>query len=266
MSDLLDEIERYCDAVPRRVARTETLGPFTLFVNPGAGMPYYARPSLGATSFTPADVTNVLERQHELGVPRAFEWVDEMTPALAVAIEAAGVGVHRHPLLVLDPASRPVETLGKGVQARFVTPEDDVALHSAVAAVGFAHAGGPGEQGIAALLAAARSQSEDAIAVQRRRLAEGLQVMAAAYADGHPVAAGSHQPVDGVSEVVGVATLPAYRRRGLASAVVSLLIDDVLDRGMHVAFLSAADEDAARIYERLGFRRCATACIAEAED
>jgi hypothetical protein len=69
----LAEIEAYCDAVPRLTARTEELAAFTIFVNEGLGMPYYARPRLGATSFTAEDVLRVRARQRELGVPEAFE-------------------------------------------------------------------------------------------------------------------------------------------------------------------------------------------------
>jgi predicted GNAT family acetyltransferase len=80
---------------------------------------------------------------------------------------------------------------------------------------------------------------------------------------GEPIGVGSHQPLNGVTEIVGVATLPAYRRRGVGAAVTGALADDAVRRGIRTVFLSAADADVARLYERLGFRRVATACIAE---
>ena len=70
-----------------------------------------------------------------------------------------------------------------------------------------------------------------------------------------------HQPVDDVTEVVGVATLPAVRRQGLGGAVTGALVEDALARGVETVFLSAGSEDIARVYARLGFRRVATACI-----
>src|SRR5438045_976245 len=106
MDGLLSIVERYYDAVPRRAAGVETLGPFTLFVKRGSGWPYYARPTLGATEFSPAEVTSVRRRQRQLGVPEAFEWVAETSPGLGPAIEAAGLAVREHPLMVLDPVSR----------------------------------------------------------------------------------------------------------------------------------------------------------------
>ena len=73
---------------------------------------------------------------------------------------------------------------------------------------------------------------------------------------------GSHQPVGRVSEIVGVATLPAFRRTWDRGAIVGLLIEEALKRGFETVFLSADDEAVARLYRRLGFRPIATACVA----
>ena len=56
---MLADLEGYYDAVPRSAARVEEIGPFTLFVGPGA-WPYYARPRLDR--FTVADVEAVRAR------------------------------------------------------------------------------------------------------------------------------------------------------------------------------------------------------------
>ncbi|MFF3401980.1 GNAT family N-acetyltransferase [Streptomyces sp. NPDC002659] len=86
--------------------------------------------------------------------------------------------------------------------------------------------------------------------------------MAAAVEDGKALCAGQHQPVGPISEIVGVGTLPTARRRGLALAVTAALVADARSRGVETLFLSAGDDDAP-IYARLGFRRVATALIAE---
>ena len=67
----------------------------------------------------------------------------------------------------------------------------------------------------------------------------------------------------GAAEIVGVATLPSARRRGLGAAVSALLARQALDTGHDLVFLAAADEDVARVYARIGFRRIGTACILE---
>ena len=77
------------------------------------------------------------------------------------------------------------------------------------------------------------------------------------------LAGGSHQPVGEVSAIVGVATLPSARRRGLAALVTARLVQDARERGAELVFIEAEDEDVARIYGRLGFERVGTACVAE---
>ncbi|MFI9722389.1 GNAT family N-acetyltransferase [Streptomyces sp. NPDC052396] len=92
----------------------------------------------------------------------------------------------------------------------------------------------------------------------------GRTLVAAAVVDGSVLGSGQHQPVGAVSEIVGVGTLPSARRQGLAAAVTAELVRDAgARRGVATVFLSAGDEDIARLYARLGFRRVGTALIAE---
>jgi predicted GNAT family acetyltransferase len=53
--------------------------------------------------------------------------------------------------------------------------------------------------------------------------------------------------------VVGVATRPGWRRRGLASAAVGALCRDCLRRGMRFLCLFYDNPEAGRIYRRIGF-------------
>jgi ribosomal protein S18 acetylase RimI-like enzyme len=265
----LHEIERYYDGVPRSVAFAEIIGPFTLFVNAGPGWPYYARPTLGAQHFTAQDVQLVRERQRRLQVPESFEWVAETTPALDEPARAAGLVVGRHPLMVYEtndliqrPPADPADPAE--VEVRLVMPSsDDLALLSAIAEVAFTHAGtAVGPQGIDDARSAVKSDPAE-VAFRQERLRLGRTVMVEACIDGEPVGVGSHTPLDGVTEIVGVAVLPAFRRRGIAAALTSALVEDALRRDIGTIFLSAGDADVARVYERIGFRTIATACIAE---
>ncbi|GAA2490335.1 hypothetical protein GCM10010406_28060 [Streptomyces thermolineatus] len=272
--DLLDRLERYYDAVPRSGARAEDFGPLTLFVREGEGWPYYARPALGHSGSVSADdVARVRARQRELGAPESFEWVAENAPALRDAVERAGLVVHEHPLMVLGPdvplpdVPLPGATgRADGVAVRIVGPDDPV-LPSALAVphLAFADAGTRvGAAGRAELDEAVRNSAGDgSVEAAAQRIRAGLSRVAAAVEDGVALSAGQHQPVDGVSEIVGVGTLPAARRRGLGLAVTAALVADARSRGAGTVFLSAGDDDVARIYARLGFRRAATALIAE---
>jgi ribosomal protein S18 acetylase RimI-like enzyme len=261
---LLDRIEAYYDAVPRADSRPETLGPLTLFVADRPGFRWYARPSLGADGITADDVAAMRQRQRALGQPESFEWVAEITPSLAAAARRAGLAVSELPLMVLDPAAARPPPAPAGVELRLVRPDDDLARIDAVARIGFAVGGtAVGQLGVTALAGQAAEASPALLTKQRERLVTGRTVSAVALVGGDPVSVGSHQPVGEVSEVVGVATLPAMRRRGIGAAVTGLLVADAVGRGVETLFLSAGSDEIARVYERTGFRRVGTACIAE---
>ncbi|MEU7040314.1 GNAT family N-acetyltransferase [Streptomyces varsoviensis] len=268
----LARLERYYDAVPRSGARAEDFGPLTLFVREGegAGWPYYARPTPGHRGpVAAADVDRVRARQRELAVPESFEWVAETTPGLRAAVEQTGLAVREHPLMVLDPTAAAAPAAAgeaDGVAVRVLRPGDP-ALPSALAVphLAFAAPGtGVGAAGAAELAELVRRQAGDG-SVERitARIRAGLTCLAAAVADGAALCAGQHQPVGDVSEIVGVGTLPSARRRGLGQKVTEVLVADARSRGVETVFLSAGDDDVARMYARLGFRRIGTALIAE---
>lgn len=260
----LATIESYYDAAPRSCARVEELPPFRLVVNEGAGWPFYARPRPDAASFAPADVTAVRRRQRELSVPEAFEWVAELAPDLRRAAQEAGMAVSEHPLMLYEALGDGPAGIPPDVDIRIVRPDDGLQLIGAVAPLGFSAPGTDiGEADIEDLRRLAAQRTPETIAFERERIATGRTVMAVALTHGLPVGVGSHQPLGGVSEVAGVATLPAYRRRGIAAAVTALLVRDALERGVTTIYLSAGEAAVARIYAGIGFRTIATACIAE---
>lgn len=266
---LLARIEQYFDALPRNAARAEDFGPLTLFVREGRGWPYYARPTLAwAGPAGAAEIDRVRERQRDLGIPETFEWVADLHPHLREAAEKSGLTVHEHPLMALDPrAGLPASDRSvPGLSVRALTPEDP-ALPSALAVPRLAFAetgtavGAGGRPDLEQMLSATANDGSIDHVITRMRA--GWTVVAAAV-DGHTaLAAGQHQPIGTVSEIVGIGTLPTERRRGLGLAVTSALAADARARGVTTVFLSAGDEDVARIYGRLGFHRIATALVAE---
>jgi GNAT superfamily N-acetyltransferase len=248
--------------VPRHGARSvEQLGPFTLFNR--RWRPSYARPTLGHSTFTAEDVARVAERQRALGLPEAFEWVKETTPGVAAVLDAAGFAVSEHPLMLLvDPRGVPA----RDVAIRLTTEDDDPCVIGSVAEVAFGSPGtARGPDGVEEMLlrAAAKPPDPAADAYEREQWRTARSVWAVALDAGQPVAAGGHQPLDRVTEIVGVGVLPAFRRRGIGAALTAFLVHDALARGVQTVFLSAGDETIGRVYERAGFRRVATACTAE---
>jgi ribosomal protein S18 acetylase RimI-like enzyme len=79
------------------------------------------------------------------------------------------------------------------------------------------------------------------------------------WLEGQPVGVGMFtSPFDGVTEIVGLATLGPYRRPGIATRLTAQAVERALGQGAEVVCLTAADERAGRVYERVGFVRYAT--------
>jgi ribosomal protein S18 acetylase RimI-like enzyme len=199
-----------------------------------------------------------------MGLPEEFEWVLETSPGADAAMTAAGLDVQRCPLLVLETLTQ-VEP-PPGVTVSLVSADDpDLAAVEAVAALAFGDGGtAVGQAGPAERDAAVARVTAGRLSDLRTRLRAGEQVRAVARGPEGPLAAGGYQHAGGVAEIVGVATLPSARRRGLGAAVTALLAGHALDAGMATVFLSAQNDDVARVYERVGFRRVATAGLASA--
>ena len=274
-TDVFVRLERFYDAVPRDAAVAEEIGGFVLFVREGEGWPYYARPRPGAGTPSAADITAVRRRQRELGAPEAFEWVHETVPDLLAVARSAGLEVLLAPLMVLERAALVPDLPLPDAAIRLLDPAspgfaDDVAAARAVAHLGFstpAAAVAPGQ--LAAGPAGPRERdalprlSRAAIEAQRRTYAGGLLTGAVVESpvDGI-LASGVIQRVGDVAEIAGVATLPSARNRGYASQLTASLARQALQEGVDLVFLSAGDDDVARLYSKVGFRRIGTACIA----
>jgi ribosomal protein S18 acetylase RimI-like enzyme len=250
--DVLADIERYYDAVPRPLTTAEEVGPFTLFLpDPGTGWTFYARPRLGGgDAFTAEDVRRLIARQDELGAPRNLEWVHETTPTLLAAAQEAtsgmpGVDLGEYPLLVLPahvevPDAPDVRILG--------ADDPDLGRSNDVVHAAF----GGSDQVV-----------ERPLGRRPQLVRDGILVVAAAYVDGQVAGGGTSAPRGNGAELMGIAVPPRFRRRGLGSALTRGLVNAVRERGARVVLLSAASDDAASIYRQVGFVDVGTACILE---
>lgn len=281
-SDHFDRLEQFYDALPRPWARVEEIGSLELFVREGEGWPYYARPRRGSHTPSAADLTDCRARQRELGVPEAFEWVHETTPDLLAVARSAGLDVLLAPLLSLDPQALVPDLPVPGATIRALDPDSpgfaaDLAAARAVARLAFAapahrsplgvtektlliEGAGPSERDATADLAV----TDEAVGGIRRMLAGGDYEMVVVESPEEGIlATGTSQRVGDVAEVAGVATLPSARGRGYASQLTAALSGRLLNRGAELIFLAAGDDDIARLYTKVGFRRIGTACVAE---
>lgn len=279
-SGLFDRLDRFYDALPRPWSRVEEIGSLTLFVREGEGWSYYARPRPGSHTPSAADIIETRRRQRDLGVPETFEWVHETTPDLLAVARSAGLDVLLAPLLVLDPAALVPDLPVPGATIRYLDPAAasftaDLRASRAVARLGFGapayrtpleitektlviEGAGPAERD------ADEAPSPAAVRQARAMYDTGdyLTAVAESPTDGI-LATATSQRVGDIAEIAGVATLPSARNRGYASQLTATLCRRLLAGGAELVVLSAGDDDLARLYTRVGFRRVGTACIGE---
>jgi len=136
-----------------------------------------------------------------------------------------------------------------------------VAASRAVADVGFAAAGtAAGAEGPAERDSAGKAPQQRVLDL----ISDGaLRVAVAEHLRHGVLATGRTMPVAGVTEIVGVASLPAARRQGLGAAVTAALVEDARAAGVETVFLTASSDDVARVYRRIGFDRIGTGYAAE---
>ncbi len=217
--------------------------------------------------FNADEVCALLGRQGELGLGRSIEWLHSLETALTDACIEAGLDVVLRPMLVADANA----FIGAGVPPAVTSVSVSVlaadhpllGTHRNVAHVAFTHGGTAiGLQG---------ALERDAVPVDpvgeawfRSRVAGGHTIAVAAFdGSGEMVGVGSAQPVVdpalgfSAAELTGIAVLPSHRRRGIAASITATLGAACAAMGVRTVLLSAQDDDVARVYERIGFRRVA---------
>jgi predicted GNAT family acetyltransferase len=170
----------------------------------------------------------------------SVELIEEASPGLAEVLAANGMTIAaRPPLLVVEPADLIVPDLPEGVTASVVSSAEELAEADAVAASAYEMELGE------------RSFQPDP--------ADGGSVLV--RVDGAPAATAAWTAVaDGVTEVAGVGTVHAHRRRGLGAIATAYATQQAFEvAGATLAWLTPGDDGADRIYRRLGYAPKATA-------
>jgi len=216
--------------------------PFTLFLHLSDPMRFlnYAIPDAPVAPDAAAiEALRAAFRRHNR-LPR-LEWVEEAAPCLARALTNAGMQEElRTPLMACEPHE--LVSADASVESLVVAPVVDEELRE-LADLQRAAFGQP-------------SLAPDAEPSDPRRGGGGAVLARVA---GVPAAAAAWTaPVDGVTEIVGVATGEAWRRRGLAGTVTAAAGRGAFAAGASVCILSPGGETAQRVYERAGFHRVAT--------
>ena len=222
-----------------------SLPAFTLFLHPSDPNPEsnYALPD----SPNPDPLAAALDRLREVCArherrPRIM-FVEQYAPGLATGLRAQRFAESgRAPLLIctaesLRPSQAPqrfgVAILDEG------TPDRAVRAHLEVHARGFDPRS---------------TESFDDEAVERFQ--HDLEIVTAftAYLDGVPVAAATLLPAyGGLAELVGITTLAPFRGQGIGGALAVAATRHALAGSVDTVSLVAADQQASRVYTRIGF-------------
>jgi ribosomal protein S18 acetylase RimI-like enzyme len=244
------ELQDYMRNAAARSHAVYPCAPFHLYLHETDDFRFfnYAIPDVPLEGVTPAQLDALRAAFAARGRTLRFEFLHEYAPRLGPALAALGVPVEgENPLLVCTPdAFRPIEAPAGLHFVRLApeSPDRDLVDHIETASRGFGDEWG--------------TVLPERVAELRRRLASGEGGFLARSGE-EPVAAGSYTvPIDGFTELVGIATLPAHRRRGIAAALTAVLAADAFARGVRTAFLTAADDNASRVYQRCGFYRIGT--------
>jgi ribosomal protein S18 acetylase RimI-like enzyme len=235
-------------AVRRLGGKVLRAGPFEVYLHPDPRAPGfgYAQPiePLPPDSDVLSGVDELRALFASRGLPLSIEFNGPLFLGLPPLLEAAGLVVsEREPLQVLDPAGfTPVRAAD--VDVRFLQPSDSDRTLSDYQRI-FTEV----------LLERPYEETPERLARLRDEVKKcGGGSHALAIVDGRAAGTGFVSTAEGVSEIARVATLPHARRRGVASTLTSVMLEEHLGPGSQVAWLTAASRPAQLLYEKLGFR------------
>lgn len=244
------QIQHYLRESARQRYDVVAVPPFTIFLQPLKSDIHanYAIPdtAMGGDLQAPLEALRKVFAEHRR-FPR-FEFIEGFAPELAPALQRAGfVEEERTVLMICTPETYQPAPHVPGLVMTRLTNQSPLA-------------------DVRALITVQQQAFEDdhQAVVTDEDAKYFLQWLTGstfflAKLNDQPVGAGSLlPPLDGVAEVAGIGTLSAFRRRGIAAAVTAAAANEAFDQRVGIAFLTAADENAGRVYERVGFRPFAT--------
>lgn len=175
------------------------------------------------------------------------EFLDALAPTLIPALAQAGfVQTGAATVVVCTPDTyRPAPTmpgLSSVILARDLSPEDiDINLHTSE--LGF-DPFNPRARHTEAQLFQETLMTDRAFLLRLHR---------------QPVAAGMFAEIhQGVTELVGVTTLPQFRRRGFAAYLTGYMTQVAFARQVDLAFIICDDDDVVNVFRHVGYKPCAT--------
>lgn len=214
------------------------VGPFVVGFSSTSASPYanYAVPEDDARP-TAADVAGLISAFESRKLKPRLEYLPGVSPLVRPALEAAGF-VEEGLLPVMTVATLVEPPPVDGIE--LVAADSDDTILAMATALNLAYGEPPPTE--ADLASHKGSRDRGGFALLARSL------------DGEPIGGGVVTvPIDGIAELAAIGVVPSWRRRGVAAAVTCRLVQAARDLGVSVPFLMAADDNATRVYTRVGF-------------
>jgi GNAT superfamily N-acetyltransferase len=223
-----------------RVGDGGRAGPFSILYSPGSPSPYanYAIPDDGAEP-TASEIAALEVAFKARGRTPRLEYVPAASPRAETALIDAGFTVElRPPLMTCRAGAAAASLVPDGFDLAFA--DDPVLLEHAVSVEAESNGG----------------DDADFRWLTRTPARGGRVVVAYHRKTGEAAGAGAFiTPIESVTEVVSIATRPAFRQRGLAQAITARLSEAAFAAGCRLTWLSAAGEAQSEIYARAGYQR-----------
>jgi GNAT superfamily N-acetyltransferase len=242
-------IQSYLRIAASHQRETAQIGPFLATFSPSSDDPFlnYAIPNDNAQP-SPAEVNALIAAYEKRSRQPRLEYVSQLAPAVEMALLDAGFCIEGNlPLMTCIPGSEQMLPVPPGVELILPvsdSPRERLRQRDLLATVTVQHE-------------AYGAQPPDSAAIDRLRTslaAGGIAVLAQIVATGEAIGAGvCTVPSSGTTEIAGIGVRAAFRRQGVAGAIVSRLVQTAIAAGVEVPFLMAAHTAEARIYQRAGF-------------
>ncbi len=234
-------IQSYLRIAASHQRDTERIGSFLATFSRSSDNPFlnYAIPDDNATP-SPAEVAALIAAYEKRSRKPRLEYVAQLATAVEEVLIDAGFRVEGHlPLMTCAPESAQSLPVPPGIE--LILPVSDADLLATLSVQNEAYGAPPPDS---SAINALRSSLK----------AGGINVLARIMATGEPVGAGvCTVPSNQTTEVAGIGVRSAFRRRGVAGALTTRLVQEAFASGVSVPFLMAAHEAEKRIYSRAGF-------------
>ena len=223
----------------RPAIRTES---FAIFLNEESDV-FFLNSAIPIRMPEESDIDEMVRIFREHNRMPYLEIFQETWPELCARLDRKGFSIQAEYPTMICMKDELVAFSSGHLSTHLLTPDDDFTEYFAIGREAF----GGGDFQV----------SKAHFARTKQQIRNGLLRCAVTSVDGNSAASACTTPFEGVCELAGVGTRRAFRRRGAARAVSSFLLEDHFKSG-DLAWLSAGDDAAQSLYEKLGFRLAGT--------